>query len=115
MNIYKYNDLIFVEGNTKSGYLRPFDAKTMTMRGAGSASTYEKYRSEWQHIGTLGKTHRLDGNKLIAMRTPTTTNRSVSFSLTLLERLDKIAKDEERSFSWLVNKLILKGLGDDKN
>ena len=116
--IYRYNDLIFVEGDTKSGYLRPFEAKTMRMRGAGSASTYEKYRDSWQLIGTLNHTHRIEGDRLVALRTrqsnPKTTNRSVSFPLTLLERLDNLAQEQDRSFSWIVNKLILKGLGDDK-
>ena len=63
--IYRYNDLIFVEGDTKSGYLRPFEAKTLRMRGAGSAATYEKYRHSWQLIGTLGQTHRIDGDRLV--------------------------------------------------
>lgn len=116
--IYKYNDLIFVEGDTKSGFLRPVDAKTMYMRGAGSAATYEKYRDSWQLIGTLGQTHRIDGNRLVVLRkrtsNPKTTNRSVSFPLTLLERLDNLAQEQDRPFSWIVIKLISKGLGDDK-
>lgn len=116
--IYRYNDLIFVEGDTKSGYLRPFEAKTLRMREAGSAATYEKYRDSWQLIGTLGHTHRIDGDRLVVLRkrasNPKTTNRSVSFPLTLLERLDNLAREEDRSFSWIVVKLISKGLGDDK-
>lgn len=119
MNIYQFKDLIFVQGDTRSGYLRPFEVKTMRMRGAGSAAPYEKYKHAWKLIGELDKTHRIiedvSGKKLVPIHSGKTTNRSVSFSLSLLERLDNLAKEQERPFSWIVNKLILKGLGDDKN
>lgn len=116
--IYQYQDLIFVESNTLSGYSRPIDAKTMTFRKAGSASPYLKYKSDWKLIGELYKTHIIAGNVLkeIKKRTsnPTTSNRSVSFPIPLLERLDEMCKTENRGFSNLVTLLITKGLEHEK-
>lgn len=112
--IYQYQDLIFIESNTLSGYSRPIDAKTMTFRKAGSASSYLKYKSDWKLIGELYKTHIIAGNVLkeIKKRTsnPTTSNRSVSFPIPLLEKLDEICKTENRGFSNLVTLLTTKGL-----
>lgn len=112
--IYQYQDLIFIESNTLSGYSRPIDAKTMTFRKAGSASSYLKYKSDWKLIGELYKTHIIAGNVLKESKkrtsNPTTSNRSVSFPIPLLEKLDEICKTENRGFSNLVTLLTTKGL-----
>lgn len=119
--IYKYKDIIIIEDtSTVSGYKRPVNAKSMKFLKAGSAATYKKFSNDWVEIGELYKTHIIKDGCLvcIAKKTKqsnaTTINRSISLPIPLVEKLDKIAEDQERPFSWIIQKLILKGLGDDK-
>lgn len=116
--IYQYKNLIFIEADTASGYARPVDADTMTFRKAGSASTYLKYKSDWKLIGELFKTHIIAGNtlKLLKKKTSnaTTSNRSISLPIPLLEKLDDMCKKEKRGFSNLIEILILKGLNNEE-
>lgn len=119
--IFKYKDIIIIEDtSTASGYKRPVDVKTMKFLKAGSASTYEKFSKDWEEIGELYKTHIIKDGCLVCISkkskssNATTINRSISLPIPLVEKLDKIAEDQERPFSWIIQKLILKGLGDDK-
>jgi len=43
-----------------------------------------------------------------------TVNQSVSLPIELAEKLKKIAKEQERPLSWIITKLILKGLENEK-
>nr|DAE46888.1 MAG TPA: Transcriptional regulator, RHH-like, CopG [Caudoviricetes sp.] len=121
--IFKYKDIIIIEDtSTVSGYKRPVDVKTMKFLKAGSAATYEKFSKDWVEIGELYKTHIIKDGCLVCISSTkkskssnaTTINRSISLPIPLVEKLDKIAEDQERPFSWIIQKLILKGLGDDK-
>lgn len=42
-----------------------------------------------------------------------TVNQSISLPIELAEKLKKIAKEQERPLSWIITKLILKGLEND--
>lgn len=44
----------------------------------------------------------------------TTVNQSISLPIELAEKLKKIAKEQERPLSWVITKLIKKGLEDGK-
>lgn len=116
--IYQYKNLIFIEADTASGYARPVDADTMTFRKAGSASSYLKYKPDWKLIGELFKTHIIAGNTLKEIKrrvsNPTTSNRSISLPIPLLEKLDYMCKKEKRGFSNLIEVLILKGLSNEE-
>lgn len=41
-------------------------------------------------------------------------NQSISLPVELLEKLKQMAQKQERPLSWVVTKLILKGLSNDK-
>ena len=110
--IYKYKDIIIIEDSSvSSGYKRPIDAKTMKFFKAGTASAYEKFKDKWKEIGTLGETHFIKDGVLVCNKK--SSNRSVSFPAELLDKLDELAKEQERPFSWIVQKLILKGLNNE--
>lgn len=119
--IYKYKDFIFIEdASTVSGYKRPVSAKSMKFLKAGSVASYTRFSSEWVEIGELFKTHIIKDGCLVSLSkktkssNATTINRSISLPIPLVEKLDKIAEEQERPFSWIIQKLIIKGLGDDQ-
>lgn len=119
--IYKYKDMIFIEdATTVSGYKRPINAKSMKFLKAGSVANYVEFIKDWVQIGELYKTHIIKDGTLVSLvkksksSNATTVNRSISLPISLVERLDKIAEEQERPFSWIIQKLIVKGLGDDK-
>lgn len=43
-----------------------------------------------------------------------TINQSISLPTELLEKLKQMAQKQERPLSWVVTKLIIKGLSNDK-
>lgn len=43
-----------------------------------------------------------------------TVNQSISLPIELAKKLKKIALEQERPLSWIITKLILKGLENDK-
>ena len=43
-----------------------------------------------------------------------TVNQSVSLPIELAEQLKQIAKEQERPLSWIITKLIQKGLDNEK-
>lgn len=119
--IYKYKDLIFIEdASTVSGYKRPVSVKSMKFLKAGSVAAYVKFSNDWIEIGELFKTHIIKDGCLVSLSkktkssNATTINRSISLPIPLVEKLDKIAEEQERPFSWIIQKLIIKGLGDDQ-
>lgn len=43
-----------------------------------------------------------------------TINQSISLPVELLEKLKQMAQKQERPLSWVITKLIIKGLSNDK-